>query len=183
MPNVFLIGEGPYPSSSYLEIVGSYVDLAVIGEGEKTFVELIGSLNKNKTLPVNLVGTAVLVDGKIKKNESRPVLENIDELPAPNYDLIDVKDYVGIYNLANLGTDKSAFIESSRGCTYKCYYCHAALSKTVRRRSADLVIEEILTFYSNLYQKPDFDQQRLDQWLNFADQNAKDTVRKYTAIR
>jgi len=147
MPNVFLIGGGPYPSSSYLEIVGSYVDLAVIGEGEKTFVELIGSLNKNKTLPVNLVGTAVLVDGKIKKNESRPVLENIDELPAPNYDLIDVKDYVGIYNLANLGTDKSAFIESSRGCTYKCYYCHAALSKTVRRRSADLVIEEMSEHY------------------------------------
>ena len=34
MPNVFLIGGGPYPSCSYSEIVGSYVDLAVIGEGE-----------------------------------------------------------------------------------------------------------------------------------------------------
>ena len=43
--------------------------------------------------------------------------------------------------------------------------------------------EQILIFYRNLYQKPDFDQSRLDQWLNFADRDVEDTVRKYTAIR
>ena len=34
-----------------------------------------------------------------------------------------------------------------------------------------------------LYQKPDFDQSRLEQWLNFADRDVEDTARKYTAIR
>ena len=43
--------------------------------------------------------------------------------------------------------------------------------------------EQILTFYRNLYQKPDFDQHRLEQWLNFADRDVGDTVKKYTAIR
>ena len=147
MPSVFLVGGGPYPSSSYLEIVGSHVDLVVIGEGEKTFVELIEKLNETQTLPINLIGTAVWLDGQVKKNEGRPVLENLDELPFPDYGLIDTSDYQGIYNLANLSTQTCAFIESSRGCTYKCYYCHAALSKTVRRRSAHLVIEEMAEHY------------------------------------
>ncbi|MDP6477784.1 MAG: radical SAM protein [Nitrospinaceae bacterium] len=147
IPSAFLIGGGPYPSSSYSEIVGSHVDLVIIGEGEKTFVELIEKLNETKTLPTNLAGTAVWLDGQVKKNEGRPVVENLDELPPPDYNLINFNDYQGIFNLANQSTQTCAFIESSRGCTYKCYYCHAALSKTVRRRSAHLVIEEMAEHY------------------------------------
>ena len=43
--------------------------------------------------------------------------------------------------------------------------------------------EQILTFYRNLYQKPDFDQRTLKTWLNFASRDVEDTAKKYTAVR
>ena len=147
-PNTILIGGGPYPSSSYEKILeDGTVDLAVLGEGEETFVELVTWLRDHDHLPDHLKGTAVLKNGKSKLNEARPIIENLDELPIPNYDLIDLKSYEGISNLAFQEADKSAFMEASRGCTYKCYYCHAALSKTVRRRSSHLVLEELENHY------------------------------------
>jgi len=89
-----------------------------------------------------------LENGECKVNALRPIIENLDELPIPNYDLIKLSDYEGISNLAFQEADKSAFMETSRGCTYKCYYCHAALSKTVRRRSPHLVLEELEVHYN-----------------------------------
>ena len=148
-PNTLIIGGGPYPSSSYKNILEDrIVDLAVLGEGEKTFVELVDWLRNHDYLPDDLSGTAVLKNGESKVNAARPIIENLDELPIPNYDLINLNDYEGISNLAFQEAAKSAFMETSRGCTYKCYYCHAALSKTVRRRSPHLVLEELEIHYN-----------------------------------
>ncbi len=147
-PGAFLIGGGPYSSSSYREVVGAYVDLVVRGEGETTFNELIAWVNDHGTLPTDLKGTVTYSpETGIKLNEARGDIENIDILPAPAYDLIQLNDYEGIYNLANQSTATCVFMESSRGCTYKCYYCHAAVSKTVRRRSAHLVLDEMEDHY------------------------------------
>ena len=147
-PNVLLIGGGPYPSASYEKILEDrFVDLVVLGEGEKTFVELITWLRDHDHLPNDLSGTAVLKNGKSKLNAERPIIENLNELPIPNYGLINLSDYEGISNLAFQEASKSAFIETSRGCTYKCYYCHAALSKSVRRRFPHLVLEELANHY------------------------------------
>ncbi|PIQ96301.1 MAG: hypothetical protein COV67_10270 [Nitrospinae bacterium CG11_big_fil_rev_8_21_14_0_20_56_8] len=147
-PEAFLIGGGPYPSGSYREIVDNVVDLVVRGEGEMTFVELIEWLNRHGTYPDHLDGTVVKVNGELIINPARGEIENIDVLPKPAYNLIQLSDYKGIYNLANQSTATCVFIESSRGCTYKCYYCHAALSKTVRRRSPELVLDELQDHYN-----------------------------------
>ena len=148
-PKTPFIAGGPYPSASYENILTSppLVDLVVIGEGEITFVELLTWLHDKGSLPSSLVGTAVPHEGKIQVNESRPIIDNLDEILPPAYDAIDLKDYKGISNQALQSADSCAFIETSRGCTYKCYYCHAALSKTVRRRSAELVLDEMSEHY------------------------------------
>ena len=144
-PETPLIAGGPYPSASYENILAfpPLVDLVVIGEGEITFVELLTWLHDKGSLPSSLMGTAVPCEGRVQVNKSRPIIENLDEIAPPAYDAIQLKDYRGISNQALQRADRCAFIETSRGCTYKCYYCHAALSKTVRRRSPDLVFEEI----------------------------------------
>jgi len=148
-PKTPLIAGGPYPSASYKDILASppLVDLIVIGEGEITFVELLTWLHDKGSLPSTLVGTAVPHEGQIQVNESRPIIGNIDEILPPAYDIIDLKDYKGISNQALQSADSCAFIETSRGCTYKCYYCHAALSETVRRRSPELVLDEMSEHY------------------------------------
>ena len=148
-PNTPLIAGGPYSSASYRDILASpsLVDLVVIGEGEITFVELLTWLNDKGFLPSSLAGTAVLSKGQVWVNESRPIIDNIDEISPPDYNSIDLKDYKGISNQALQSADSCAFIETSRGCTYKCYYCHAALSETVRRRSPELVLDEMSEHY------------------------------------
>ena len=150
-PKTPFVAGGPYPSASYNYILDSsapLVDLIVIGEGEITFVELITWLREKGSLPTSLIGTAIpLEGGGVKVNESRPIIDNLDEIPAPAYDAIQLVDYKGISNHAYQRADSCAFIETSRGCTYKCYYCHAALSETVRRRSPQLVIDEISEHY------------------------------------
>jgi pyruvate-formate lyase-activating enzyme len=55
-------------------------------------------------------------DGSIKKNAVRPLLENLDELPTPDFNLFDYK---------NLDTTKikTAIVMMSRGCVFSCTYC------------------------------------------------------------
>jgi anaerobic magnesium-protoporphyrin IX monomethyl ester cyclase len=143
-PDIPIVGGGPYPSTSCQDILlEGVVDIAVIGEGETTFVDLVGRLKKFPTIPDDIKGTAVIVDSVVKINEQRPVIQNIDTIMFPDYDFINLKDYVDIKNHALQDTSKSAFILSSRGCPYGCFYCHQIFGKKIRRRSAENVITEM----------------------------------------
>jgi radical SAM superfamily enzyme YgiQ (UPF0313 family) len=74
-PGTFIIGGGPYPSSSYKRIVEDrVVDLAVIGEGERTFVDLVSWLRNHDDLPENISGTAILKNEQCKVNEARQII-------------------------------------------------------------------------------------------------------------
>lgn len=143
-PGIPIIGGGPYPSTSYNEILSDgLVDIAVIGEGELTFVEIIEQLKSSESIQKNIPGTVVIENNKIKINEPRPVIQNIDQIPFPAYDYIDLHNYSGIKNHALQDASKCAFILSSRGCPYGCFYCHQIFGKKVRRRSAENVVEEM----------------------------------------
>ncbi len=143
-PGILLVGGGPYTSSSYDDILlNGLVDIAVIGEGEKTFVDLLDQLLKSDKIPVDVKGTAVIVDGTLKINEPRPLISDLDAIPFPDYNFINLEDYIGIENHALQDASCSAFILSSRGCPFTCFYCHQLFGKKVRRRSAGNVIAEM----------------------------------------
>lgn len=142
--DVYLIAGGPYPSSSYQDLVSSsYVDMVVIGEGEKTFVDVIQQLRSNRNLPLNLPGTAVVENDLVQVNKPQPPITDIDAIPFPSYDLINLKDYDGMSNNSFQDTSKSAFLFASRGCPYRCFYCHQLFGNKVRRRSAENVVSEM----------------------------------------
>jgi radical SAM superfamily enzyme YgiQ (UPF0313 family) len=144
LPDVFVAAGGPYPSSSYADLLqDGLVDIVAIGEGEKTFVELIESLCKHTTIPTDLTGTALMVNGTVKTNELRPLIQNIDAIPFPDYNFIELKDYSGIKNHALQDTSKSAFIFSTRGCPYSCFYCHHLFGEKIRRRSPENIVAEM----------------------------------------
>jgi len=146
--NPYLIGGGPYPSASYDTLLeANLVDLVVYEEGEVTLNELISFINVNGKLPAKLEGTAVLSDGKVVMNDKRPVIDDLDTIPFPDYSHINLDDYEGFSNLAFQSAAKCAFVYTSRGCPYKCYYCHVANVKTVRRRSPENVIDELDEHY------------------------------------
>jgi anaerobic magnesium-protoporphyrin IX monomethyl ester cyclase len=101
----------------YLAIGTDYV---IRGEGEITLLELISKIEKGN-LPENIQGIVYKNDGVINKNPSRNVLQNLDDLPQPAWDLVDIESYKDIWKKS-----KQPFtlnIATTRGCPYKCNWC------------------------------------------------------------
>lgn len=146
--NAIIIAGGPYPSISYDEILKyDCVDLIVIGEGELTFVEIVKEINAINKIPINLRGTIAKVNGNIIVNSPREYISDINILPFPDYDMININDYSGFSNHAFKDTAKCGYILTSRGCPYNCFYCHQLFGRKLRRRSSDNVVEEMLQKY------------------------------------
>lgn len=97
-------------------------DFILIGEAEYSLLELIQFLNKtsHKSLE-NIQGLAYLQNGQIQKNKARPVIRELDELPLPAWDLIDLEPYKSTW-LKHQGYFSLNFV-TTRGCPYKCNWC------------------------------------------------------------
>ncbi|MCG8609173.1 MAG: B12-binding domain-containing radical SAM protein [Pseudomonadales bacterium] len=148
-PECPVVGGGPHSSTSYEELLRTnQIDLAVLGEGEVTFVEIIKALNNNTRIPTSRVpgalpGTAVLVEGEVIKNPERQKVDDLDQLPWPAYNLINLDDFEHINDISHLPLKNRAYMETSRGCPYKCFYCHIAAEKLLRQRTTESVVSEM----------------------------------------
>ncbi|MBS3163658.1 cobalamin-dependent protein, partial [Candidatus Woesearchaeota archaeon] len=122
-----------------------FVDISVRGEGEITFYDILKHIESKKSLN-NILGTAVLVDGKLKLNPLRLLMENLDDLPFPARDLLNMQDYLE-HPLNAIGTMRSPATDviTSRGCPFNCVFCsiHTIWGKTWRARSPENVVDEI----------------------------------------
>ncbi len=102
---------------------------------------------ENKKPIEGTLGIAYRTKRGVKVEARRPLIKNLDELPFPNRDLIDLKKY----NIAHVerGIPRSVWtaaeIMVSRGCPFQCIYCAGNLSygRIVRFRSAKNVIDEV----------------------------------------
>lgn len=96
------------------------VDFVVKGEGEETLKELINTLERGED-PARLQGIAYKSDSGSVVTPPRPVLRDLDDLPLPAWDLVDIESYRKIwmrhhgYFSLNLAT--------TRGCPFKCNWC------------------------------------------------------------
>lgn len=144
-PDASVVGGGPYTTSSYEELLtAGTIDLAVLGEGENTFTELVDHVRKHDALPDQLDGTAVLDGADVNVNAPRPPVQDLDSIPFPDYDHVDLNEYRGKYDQTLMQeASESALICSSRGCPYQCVYCHNIFGKKVRRRSPKNLVEEM----------------------------------------
>lgn len=145
LPAVPMVFGGPYASCSWRSILrDSNVDAAVIGEGEATFLELIETLDAGGD-PSKVAGMAVRkADGGVVETPERPFLADIDAIPHPAWDLIRFPDYDFSFANQYLFVERrNAVIFTSRGCPYRCSYCHHVQGKKFRARSPENVIEEL----------------------------------------
>jgi len=150
---------GPHPTIMPEEcLLKSKTDLVVIGEGEITFLEILRGMERGGEVD-SIIGTVVLKDGKIKRNPLRPLIRDLDSIPFPARDLIDIKKYPGyMYKKRRYDTD----IISSRGCPFNCVYCSNPIWKLqkpwYRLRSPKNVVDEIEHITKNYGIKEIFDQ-------------------------
>ncbi len=155
--NCLVVCGGPYPSASWQKALDdSNIDIAIIGEGELTFIEILNQHFKGKSIG-EIKGTAYrAADQTIKKALPRDPIMDLDQLPFPAYDLINMDYYNSVQSMAPIGCRPYISIFSSRACPYRCTYCHDIFGKTFRAISAERMVEQI-EYYLDTYGIRDFE--------------------------
>ncbi len=115
------------------------VDFLVLGEGEKTFAELLKYIDDEKRLH-QIPGIVFKSDDAVVNTGVRPVVDDLDALPFPARHLVPYQKYSSLLSVGGVVTT----IFTSRGCPFKCHFCDRPhLGKRFRARSAKNVIDEI----------------------------------------
>lgn len=125
----------------YKEYLEKGADYIIQGEGELTLLELINTIEKgNKIEIVN--GIVFQTKGIITINSKRAVLENLDELPLPAWDLVDIHAYKNIWVKS-----KQSFtlnLATTRGCPFKCNWCAKPIyGNRYNAHSPEYIVKEI----------------------------------------
>jgi len=117
----------------------------IIGEGEQTILELCQALAiPNNPFMDHINGLAYLnYKGEVFKAAGRQKIKNIDELPLPNRDGIDMHQYIKTWR-TNHGKG-TLNVSTQRGCPYTCKWCSTAVyGQSYRRRSPEKVVDELV---------------------------------------
>jgi len=130
-----------------------HVELAVLGEAEEAFPELVDALAHGRDY-TGIQNLAFRRDGRIVINELRPLRRDLDALPFPDLGGND-KYYINDDRLVCRDPELDSMgyeIMASRGCPFRCSYCsnqslkkiYAGKGPYIRYRSVDSVIAELL---------------------------------------
>ncbi|MBN2198392.1 MAG: radical SAM protein [Candidatus Aminicenantes bacterium] len=147
-PDVPVIAGGIYPSVHKARILEECpsVDLAFQGESEETFPDFLrrglperGDLSK-------IDGLIYRCGGAVKVNPKRHFVQDLDRLPFPARDLVDLEAYMNSGSvLYGLGSKPTLTILTSRSCSNHCRFCNMWMihGRSWRPRSPQNVVEEI----------------------------------------
>lgn len=117
-------------------------DVICVGEGEKTWLEICEHIQRQKSLE-DILGIVYKKDGQIKRNKRRPYICQLDTIPLPARDLVNMTSYFP--HSHNYRKGKTASIITSRGCPASCTFCASYLTtgSIFRPHSPKYVINEI----------------------------------------
>lgn len=112
-----------------------FIDYVIIGEAEFTLKEILEGVPNNEIL-----GSCYRENFQPIKNEKRPFIENLDELPFPARHLVDNS----IYRRPDNGKVQ-AVVKVARGCPFHCFFCLATpvSGAKVRKRSPENIVAEL----------------------------------------
>ncbi len=133
------------------------LDAIVRYEGELTTVDMLNSLREGKDWK-EVQGIAYRENGGIIETAPRPLIEDLDSLPIPAYDMIPLEKYSPFGML----WPRAATIQGNRGCPYICEFCSWSANEgerilddngqvqfrpKLRMKSAERVVEEVELLY------------------------------------
>lgn len=126
----------------YAEYLNEGADLVLIGEAENTLLQLVQAMSNNDHNYDMIAGLAFLENGKAKKTTGRPVLKDLDQLPLPAWDLVDIEPYRQMW-LKSKGYF-SLNMSTTRGCPFKCNWCAKPIyGSRYNSRSPRNVVDEL----------------------------------------
>ncbi|MFH1586227.1 MAG: radical SAM protein [Candidatus Diapherotrites archaeon] len=148
-PAVKIVVGGPHPSARPEETLNEMpeIDYAFVGEAELGFPQIVDALDKENFKENDLKSVASLVWRKGKKivlNE-RKIIDNLDELGFPSWDLLKPEIYPYAPHGNFFKQSPMAPMIITRGCPYGCTFCagHLVSGKRIRYRSLENVMGEI----------------------------------------
>ena len=142
-PDIPIVLGGIHATLAPEEVIQNpHIDVVCIGEGEYPLLELAEKIDEKNYTTINNLWF------KSHKNPIRPLLNDLDSLPFPDYELFNIR------NVLN-ETDGYLSLLAGRGCPNTCTYCcnHALRKiyenkgKYVRFKSVDYLLSEINYFY------------------------------------
>ncbi|HET7115339.1 MAG TPA: radical SAM protein [Hanamia sp.] len=117
-------------------------DFVLLGEAEITLLKLVNSIQRNETDLLNIEGLAFIKNDSIIKTTKRNVIKELDELPFPAWDIIDMEPYRKSW-LKHAGYF-SINMSTTRGCPFKCNWCAKPIyGNRYNTRSPRNVIDEL----------------------------------------
>lgn len=164
--NIKIIVGGIHPTLRPKEFFSedSPVDFVVIGEGEITLYELADAILNTKNYDdISGIGYYDKTKKEYIQTSARPLITDLDAMPFPAYEKVDMK----YYTLPNPYSIRGLFLSSfyilvGRGCPSQCTFCVSAElrkilapGKSLRCRSAKNVVDEI-EFLKKAYQIDSF---------------------------
>ena len=116
------------------------IDVAVLGEGEMTLVELLRTWGAGREDLSGVAGLAYRRNGRVAFTAPRANLQDLDELPFPAESAPRVLRDYDRYPL-----EAFEFVFATRGCPYNCTFCEskAIWTRQARWRSPENVVREI----------------------------------------
>jgi radical SAM superfamily enzyme YgiQ (UPF0313 family) len=165
-PDVRIVLGGPEITADNAWVLGHpAVDYAVFGEGEQTFVEFLERLARSgngRQTPADLPLQPDPIPGLWSRSTPAPPrrspLTNLDEISSPYLE--------GILDAAD---ERTMFLETVRGCVYKCKFCYYPKSydalyfvsrekiEANLRHAVERGVTEIVLLDPTLNQRRDFD--------------------------
>jgi len=151
-PQTKIVLGGPHISAFGVSVLdAALADAAVAGEGERSMEMFLeahlggGDFAKIPGLMWRNDEGEVIVNAGVA-----PIIEDIDAIPMPAYDLIDPTRYWHQQSMPPIPRRKYISLVSSRGCPYGCWWCHNIFGRGFRVHSPERIVEEI-KFYRKTY--------------------------------
>jgi len=147
-PDIVTAIGGTHPTFLAQDVLrdNTELDYIVMGEGERTFLEMVRRLKAERSFD-DLLGIARRADGEIKIHPPAEPILDIDSLPFPARDLLPMETYfeTGVPFSRTYLHRRNTSVSTSRGCPARCIFCSSAnfWGHRYRGRSAGKVLDEI----------------------------------------
>jgi len=105
----------------YQEYLERGADYVLLGEGEQTLLETVSAIRDGSEDLLTVPGLAFLKNRLPVRSAARKVMKDLDSLPLPAWDLVDIERYRQVW-LAHHGYF-SLNVSTTRGCPFKCNWC------------------------------------------------------------
>lgn len=156
LPKATIVIGGPHVSILPEEAIKrSSIDYVVTGEGEVRFTKLMLALSLNQNSVIEGVYSKNDID-KIEKHSKNTFINDLDSLPLPAYDLVDMEEY---FKLSELGYSpryrewgkRPMALITSRGCPHNCSFCsiHSTMGYKYRYNSPEYIQNHINLLVKN----------------------------------